>query len=452
MSQVIGRKVTRVTAGCVAVLSAGLAATTLHAPAALGADTMPPPAATAPVLDPASASTGTAPTAAGVRGRLGKLVSKQLTGASVLVVDPATGAVLFDQRGARPRIPASTVKLATAAAALEALGPSTTLPTIAYRNDRKVYLVGSGDPTLARKKGGNPEAGGRPSLTDLAKAVAADYGTQTSVQVIYDASAFDGPGLGPGWSASFPKAGVAAPVSALVVDGGRVRPGASARVQDPARQAADAFAALLKSEGLKVRSVKPGTLDPAATEVARVESATIADIVERTLTDSENDYAEALAHLVGGKVLGRPNFAGGAEATIATLQKLGIDTTGMQLSDGSGLSRRDRMPATALASILTSVVKATDPDLAYVASGLPVAGLTGTLAGRFGTSATKAGRGFVHAKTGTLTGVTSLAGTVLDADGRTLVFAMIDDKVRSIAKVRETMDVVASRLAGCGCQ
>lgn len=450
MSQVIRGKVTRVTAGCAVALSAGLAAGLLHAPAALGADSVPPPS-TAPVLVPAPASAGVAPTAAGVRGRLGKLVSKQLKGASVLVVDPATGTVLFDQRGARPRVPASTVKLATAAAALEVLGPTTTLPTIAYRDDRKVYLVGSGDPTLARKRGGNPAAGGRPSLTDLAKAVAEDYGVQTAVQVIYDASAFKGPGLGPGWSSSFPKAGVAAPVSALVVDGGRVRPGARSRVQDPARQAADVFASLLKSEGLKVRSVKSGSLDPTATEVARVESATIADIVERTLTDSENDYAEALAHLVGGKLLGRPDFAGGAEATIMTLQKLGIDTTGVQLSDGSGLSRRDRMPATTLAAILTSVVTATDPDLAAIASGLPVAGLTGTLASRFGTSDTAAGRGFVHAKTGTLTGVTSLAGTVLDADGRTLVFAMLDDKVRSIAKVRGTMDTVASRLAGCGC-
>jgi len=450
LSQVIRGKATKVAAGCAAALSAGLAASVLHAPVVMGADTVPPPS-TAPVLAPAPVSTGAAPTPAGVRGRVGMLVTKQLKGASVLVVDPATGTVLVDQRGARPRIPASTVKLATAAAALDALGPTTTLPTIAYRDDKKVYLVGSGDPTLARKKGGDPASGGRPSLTDLAKAVAADYGTQTAVQVIYDASAFTGPGLGPGWSSSFPKVGVAAPVSALVVDGGRVRPGAKSRVQDPARQAADVFASLLKSEGLKVRSVRSGSLDPAATEVARVESASIADIVERTLTDSDNDYAEALAHLVGGKVLGRPDFAGGAEATIATLEKLGVDTTGMKLSDGSGLSRRDRMPATALASILTAVVTATDPDLVSVASGLPVAGLTGTLAGRFGTTATKAGRGFVHAKTGTLTGVTSLAGTVLDADGRTLVFAMLDDKVRSIAKVRETMDVVASRLAGCGC-
>jgi D-alanyl-D-alanine carboxypeptidase/D-alanyl-D-alanine-endopeptidase (penicillin-binding protein 4) len=57
----------------------------------------------------------------------------------------------------------------------------------------------------------------------------------------------------------------------------------------------------------------------------------------------------------------------------------------------------------------------------------------------------------VHAKTGTLTGVTSLAGTVLDQDGRVLVFALIANKVGSIGAERETMDRIASRLATCGC-
>lgn len=448
MTSVLGQKVTRVTASALL-----LAVTTAlgASPLAL-ADTTPPAFPAPTVLAPAPAGAGQAPTPAGVEAALGRLVSRQLRGASVLVVDPSSGAVLLDQRGSRPRIPASTVKLATAAAALQVLGPSATLPTVAYRDDRTVYLVGSGDPTLARKGGVAPAAGGRPSITDLAAAVAADYGTQTVVTVVYDASAFDGPALGPGWASAFPRAGVAAPVSALVVDGGRVRPGARARVQDPARQAADVFAQALRSEGLKVRSVRAGALDPAASEVARVESASVADIVQRMLTDSDNDYAEALAHLVGGAVLSEPNFAGGAQATLSTLASLGIETSGMTLVDGSGLSRRDRVPARALTSILSAVVTSAHPDLAPIAAGLPVAGMTGTLASRFSTAATRDGRGFVHAKTGTLTGVTSLAGTVLDRDGRTLVFAMIDDKVRSLGATRETMDTVASRLAGCGCR
>ena len=230
-----------------------------------------------------------------------------------------------------------------------------------------------------------------------------------------------------------------------------MRPGATSRVDDPARQAAQVFAAALEKEGLKVRRVRPGSPGSAAREVDRIESAPVAAIVQRMLTDSENDYAEALAHLVGGRLLGEPTFAGGARATRETLEGLGIDVTGVTLADGSGLSRANRVPARFLAEILAASVTGTPPEIASIPSGLAVAGLTGTLEDRFITAATKAGRGFVHAKTGTLTGVSALAGTVLDRDGRTLVFAMVDDRARSLTRTRETMDVVASTLATCGC-
>lgn len=399
-----------------------------------------PPEPPAPAVLPSAPASDARPTPEGVERAIGRILRRSLGSASVIVLDPADGTVLLDSRGARPRIPASTAKLATAAAALEVLGAESRLPTIAYRDDATVILVGGGDPTLRRA-----------DLTALARAVAADYGTQTAVTVNFDASAFSGPDLGPEWSAGFPRAGVAAPVSALVVDGGRVRPGATSRVDDPARQAAQVFAAALEKEGLKVRRVRPGSPGPAAREVERIESAPVAAIVQRMLTDSENDYAEALAHLVGGRLLGEPTFAGGARATRETLEGLGIDVTGVTLADGSGLSRANRVPARFLAEILAASVTGTPPEIASIPSGLAVAGLTGTLEDRFTTAATKAGRGFVHAKTGTLTGVSALAGTVLDRDGRTLVFAMVDDRARSLARTRETMDVVASTLATCGC-
>jgi D-alanyl-D-alanine carboxypeptidase/D-alanyl-D-alanine-endopeptidase (penicillin-binding protein 4) len=358
----------------------------------------------------------------------------------VVVIDPTDGTVLFDARGGRPRIPASTAKLATAAAALDVLGAETRLPTIAYREDATVVLVGGGDPTLRRT-----------DLVRMAEQVAEDFGTQTAVTVRYDATAFTGPALGPGWAAGFAGSGVAAPVSALVVDGGRVRPGASARVADPARQAAQIFAAALEAEGLKVRRIRPGPPGAAAREVARTDSPPVGDIVQRMLTDSENDYAEALAHLVGGDLLGDASFAGGARATKEALAGLGIDVDGVTLADGSGLSRANRLPARFLADLLATSVTGAPPELAAIPAGLAVAGLTGTLADRFTSAATRDGRGFVHAKTGTLTGVSALAGTVLDRDGRTLAFAMVDDRARSLGRSRETMDVVASTLATCGC-
>lgn len=416
-----------------------LATLVLTATPSLGAETPPP--VPAPSVLPLAPPVTVRPTPQGVQEAIGPLVRRSLDRASVIVVDPVSGEVLLDIRGARPRIPASTTKLATAAAALDVLGSQTRLATVVHREDSVVTLVGGGDPTLTRA-----------DLAQLANQVAADVGTQTVLTVRFDASAFTGPTLGPGWPTSFPRMGVVAPVTALMVDQGRVRPGANSRVDDPARQAGTVFGDLLRAEGLKVRRVRAGTLDSsAAPEIARVESAPLADIVQQTLTESDNTAAEVLAHLVGGALVGEASFAGGARATEQALESAGIDISGVDLADGSGLSRRNRIPASALADILATTVTTPDPDLSLLPQGLAVAGLTGTLADRFTSAATRPGRGFVHAKTGTLTGVSSLAGTVLDAEGRTLVFAMIDDRARSLNQVRATMDTIASRLAACGC-
>ena len=89
------------------------------------------------------------------------------------------------------------------------------------------------------------------------------------------------------------------------------------------------------------------------------------------------------------------------------------------------------------------------PALRPLLVGLPVAGASGTLADRYhGPSAP--GRGWVRAKTGTLTGVNSLAGTVLDTDGRMLVFALLSNGPNP-ASVRPRLDALAAELRSCGC-
>jgi serine-type D-Ala-D-Ala carboxypeptidase/endopeptidase (penicillin-binding protein 4) len=82
-----------------------------------------------------------------------------------------------------------------------------------------------------------------------------------------------------------------------------------------------------------------------------------------------------------------------------------------------------------------------------------VAGGSGTLENRYNTPGASAGRGWVRAKTGTLQtpAVNSLAGLVLDADGRLLVFAFISNG--SATNVgRPALDTIASTLATCGCR
>ena len=122
---------------------------------AVAADVGVPPAPAPAVLDPVDlvAAAGSGPTADGVAARLGRLPAS-LGSASIVVVDPSTGSVLFDRRPGRPRTPASTTKLATAAAALEVLGPDTRIATTVHRLADTVFLVGGGDPTLVRAGGG----------------------------------------------------------------------------------------------------------------------------------------------------------------------------------------------------------------------------------------------------------------------------------------------------------
>lgn len=408
----------------------------------------PPAGPAAPVLVAAAVdgSTATAPSPAGIRKAVGRIVSSSALGrAGASVIDPATMTVLLDSTASAALVPGSVLKLITAASALTNLGPLARIPTSVVASDSVVTLVGGGDSTLS-VRGGGP---GAASLADLAKQVANQV-QAGPIDLRYDDSLFTGPELGPGWAGDYPAVGVAAPVTALMVDQGRVRPGAISRVPNPAKSAARTFRRLLEANGVTVRSLKPGRADAGATQIAKVESAPVIDLVEFMLTTSDNDLAESLAHLSGAAAGFKASFAGGSKAAAATLADLGIDSSGMELVDGSGVSARNRVSAATLTQLLALVARGTNPDLSPIASGLAVAGFTGTLADRF-VGGNRPAAGYVRAKTGTLTGVTSLAGTVQDVDGRVLVFALLANEIPSIERARDLGDDFASSLAACGC-
>jgi D-alanyl-D-alanine carboxypeptidase/D-alanyl-D-alanine-endopeptidase (penicillin-binding protein 4) len=177
----------------------------------------------------------------------------------------------------------------------------------------------------------------------------------------------------------------------------------------------------------------------------------MATLVERMLTDSDNDLAEALAHLAGGAAGFKASFAGGAKAATKVLADLGVSTQGLRLADGSGVSAENRMTALTLAELLALVATGASPELSPISSGLAVAGFTGTLTDRF-TGPERRAAGYVRAKTGTLTGVTSLAGLVPDTSGRLLSFALLANDIPSIDKARSLGDEFAAGLAACGCR
>lgn len=361
-----------------------------------------------------------------------------------IVLDGVTGAVLYQREAAMPRSIASNQKVFTALAILDALGAEGRIETtVAWDPDSATLtIVGAGDPTLATV------AATGSSLAELADQIAGQIPQDVSLK--YDTSLFDGPVIAPGWSPDYPALGIAAPVSPLIVD--RARTGSDgARSPDPARDAADALAALLADRGINVSDVSPGPASGAV--IATTVSVPVAAMVETMLTESDNDMAEILAHLAGAEATGVGSFASGAEATLATLQSLAIPVSGAEFVDGSGLSYEDIASPLTLASALTLTTGATSPAWTWpIVLGLPVAGLTGTLADRFDAADTRRGAGFVRAKTGTLIGVSTLAGTVVDADGRLLVFAFMSDGTTDVESSRDVLDRAAAAIAACGCR
>jgi D-alanyl-D-alanine carboxypeptidase/D-alanyl-D-alanine-endopeptidase (penicillin-binding protein 4) len=150
---------------------------------------------------------------------------------------------------------------------------------------------------------------------------------------------------------------------------------------------------------------------------------------------------------------GQPgSFAAAGPAVLKQVSDLGVPVTGAVLSDTSGLGDGSKLAPQVLTGLLALAAGDEQPQLRALLSGLPIAAVSGTLVDRFADSRQRAATGVVRAKTGTLTGVSSLAGTVVDSDGRLLVFAAMADRVKSTVAARNALDRVAATLAACGCR
>lgn len=457
---------------------------------ASGSPSMAPAAS---VLPPAG-DAGPVPTEAGLAARLAPLLGVPALGnrLGLAVVDLASGALLYGKDAQTGHTPASTTKLLTAAAALSRLGPEHRLQTtvVVGSTPDRIVLVGGGDPTLvATKPAPGPTAPA--SLVDLAAGTAAALKASgvTRVTLGYDTSLFSPQTASPAWPAGYVATGVIAPVTALAVREGRTGTepvGIGPRVSDPPAAAARTFATLLADAGVTVASAPtPDKAPPApsgsasasttgsastspsgppsgtpsaslpapGTRLAAVSSPPMADLVAQMLTLSDDDLAEALGHLVAVASGTTADFAGAAQSVIAEVAGLGVPTDGVRLYDTSGLARTDSIPPAVLTAVLSVVAQPKHPELRPVLTGLPVAGFTGTLDDRFVGAATRTAAGVLRAKTGTLSSVGTLAGTVLDADGRLLGFAFLSSGFTPGAALenRAALDRLAAAVAGCGC-
>ncbi|MEU1130934.1 D-alanyl-D-alanine carboxypeptidase/D-alanyl-D-alanine-endopeptidase [Streptomyces sp. NPDC005900] len=371
---------------------------------------------------------------------------------SAVVLDATSGERVYGKAAGDGLTPASTIKIATAVAALSALGPDHRIATraVVEPDSEDVVLVGGGDPTLTARKDGrytDTAAGRRARAADTARALKAR--DIDKVTLSYDTSLYSGPPqhpIGPNENIT--------QVSALMIDEGRLddsTSGPAPRAGDPAGDAVRKFADLLKDHGITTAADPgPTKASPRARTLAQVESPPLSALVERMLTHSDNDIAEALARQTALAAKEPASFDGAGRAVAARLGKLKLPLSGTRFADGSGLDRADRVSAGLLAALLERAADPSHPELRSVVTGLPVAGFTGTLVDRYPKDSP--GTGLVRAKTGTLTGVNTLAGTVVDADGRLLLFAFMTTGTTDAQGAQKALDQMASTVANCGCR
>ena len=278
---------------CVVVLAlcAGITAALLSGANPVARDPAGQPVASAawvPVRPPLLTALGAdapLPTAAGLQVALAaSLRDGRLGGAPAFsVLDVLTGQVLLSGRLGVAVVPASTAKIATAIAVLLATTPGQRLRTavLAGPNPGDVVLVGGGDPTLAGPAAG-PVAFGPARLVDLAAQVRAALGTVPARRVLVDDRLFTGAPTGDGWKPGYVSSGNVAPVMALSVDGGRLRPDQQGRVADPALAAGRALAGLLGGTGAEL-PVGRGAAAPGAATLGAVLSPPVPVLVEQML-------------------------------------------------------------------------------------------------------------------------------------------------------------------------
>lgn len=356
--------------------------------------------------------------------------------------------------------PASTLKLLTTATALQVLGPNYRFATSTVLAGRQVVLVGGGDPLLARRSlspTAQLQTGYDPaSLSQLAArtAVALRHRHVHKVALGLDASLFTGPSVSPHWESDYVTTGVVSPIVPLLADRGYASAESGTRSTDPVLAAGDAFAQVLRHHGIRVTSPPKLRRAPSsARPLAQVDSPPLDQIVEYVINASYNEGAEVLLRQAALGA-GRPGtFAAGVATLRAAMRSLNVPLGGAVIYDGSGLARHDRLPLAALLALLAAAARPDLPELRPVITGLPVAGFTGTMAERLLEADGAPGRGWVRAKTGTLTGVTGLAGVIHDRDGTLLAFAAIADRVDPIDTLgaRAALDRIAAALATCGC-
>ena len=376
-----------------------------------------------------------AATAAGTPAGLRAALTQQMRGAGGSAgawVDNGSGSAVFKWKAGTPRTPASVQKLVTTAAALDRLGPEAQFETAVLTGgavtegvlDGNLYLRGSGDPSF-----------GTAALRRLAGKVGETGLEQVNGRVYGDENFFDHR-RGPSGFGISPYVG---PLSALAFNRGSLVPFARGWQSSPAGFAAERLRVTLRGEQVDVdRRGRPGRAPADATTLAATESPPLETLIRHTNHVSDNYYAEMLLKGLGARSGSTGSTAAGAAVASKFARELSFRA---RIADGSGLSRANSISPRDVGRLLVEAEE--EPWFEAFYRSLPLAGKSGTLHKRMrGTAAS----GRCRAKTGTLSGVSALAGYCKTRGGKRAAFALIMNGV-SVWTARRIQDRIAAELA-----
>lgn len=367
------------------------------------------------------------------------------SGSGAYVYDVSTGTPLFAQRSTVAHPPASVEKLYTATTALELMGPQATLSTTILgvghldssgRWMGNLYLRGGGDPTFGSALYIGLHYGGvGATVSRLALELKRAGIRSVSGNVDGDESYFDSlrgePSSGYGTDPELEGS-----LSALSFNRGET--GSQHGSHAPAAYAAYELRGAMRAQGIAVHGGTAAAAPAAASTIASVRSPTIKQLLGLTLPPSDNFFAETLLKDLGARYGGAGTTAAGAAVVRKTLARFHIHP---YLIDGSGLSHSDHTTPIEVVTMLATL--AHTPLGTTLRGDLAVAGHTGTLSERMrGTPAS----GRCQAKTGTLNGVSNLAGYCQSVGGDVLAFAFFDDGIET-GEAHTIQDSMAISLA-----
>jgi D-alanyl-D-alanine carboxypeptidase/D-alanyl-D-alanine-endopeptidase (penicillin-binding protein 4) len=349
----------------------------------------------------------------------------ETTQLGLYVYDLTDGEPLYAVNAAHRMRPASCQKVVTAITALHFLKDNYQLKTDFLIRGRvnagilngDLIVVGGMDPMVSAEE-----------LLQAAASIRQQQGIESIAgNIVYDFSMREDAPYGWGWCWDDDYG----PLSALLVDGkdgfeqkwNETMEMAGIKVKEPQQLSHKGK----EQKGTVVYSIRHG----------------IDELLEPMMKNSDNIYAECLfyqtAATKGKKGAGRKEAA---QRTEELLKSIGLDSNQYKVADGSGLSLYNYVSAEMLVAMLGYAWR-NEKIKAHLLPSLPIAGYDGTLQKRMtGTVA----EGNVHAKTGTVTGISSLAGYLTAVNGHTLAFAIINQGISTSSIGRTFQDKVCEEL------